>query len=1054
MGKRLLSFLTICLLTVGMAFAQKTVTGTVFDSETGEPVVGASVLVKGTQTGAATDINGKFTIPNVPNSANVLMVSYIGMKTKEVAVKANTKIYLESDSKALQEQFVVAYGTATKETFTGSASVVGMETIENRQVSNITNALAGNVAGVTAMSGNGQPGTSSTIRIRGFGSINAGMSPLYVLDGMPYDGDISAINPSDIESLTVLKDAAASALYGARAANGVILITTKKGQRTEEAKITFDARWGANNRQVGSQDVLTSTDVYMQNLYASQYNAGLYSLGYSPARAHSYANANLFSALGYQMYTLPEGEGLIGTNGLVNPNAKLGYTDGEYYYTPDDWTKEMIRTGFRQEYNIGVSGGNEKTTYYVSAGYLGDEGLVRSSSFERLSTRANVEYQAKKWLKIGTTMGFTNQTSNYPGNQTIDDEYSSGNAFYLANYIAPVYPIYARNAQGEVMRGVEGNPIYDYGDGTTGNFTRNFMAMSNPLGDLTYRSEKYQMDIFNAKWFARIQPIKELTLTATYGLNLDNTRYNYASSSKYGQSASYGGEAMQEHIRTAGVTQQYMANFKKEFGKHNVDVLAGYESYAWNEEWSEAYGQNLYKEGDFTVNNTIDQRRGYGARTEYSNQRVIARANYDYDQRYFGYVSYTREGSSRFAPGKKWGNFFSVSAAWNLAKENFLESQDWIDLLKVRASFGQNGNDNIGNYYAYLDQYSVTGSNGVFSDGTLAYKGNPNITWEKSNAFDIAVDFDFWGGKLSGSIDYYSRQTSDMLYNKPVAASNGYTSIPMNIGSMRNSGVEIELNSSIFKTKNFTWDANFNITFNSNKIIKLAPELEGELISGSRIYREGESMYQLYLVKYAGVDPTTGLSLFWAKDDADKEYATSDWRTAYTSNRQATGDLTPVANGGFGTSLSFYGVDFAIQCGYQFGGKVWDYAYQDLMHAGGSSDAGKNWHKDIANAWTPENVHTNVPRLNSQDEYTNASSDRWLTTSNYFAINNITIGYTFPKSILNHIGLEGLRIYGAADNLAMFSARKGFDPRMGMVASSSATYAALRSMSVGLKVTF
>lgn len=1081
MGKRLLSFLVICLCAVSMAFAQQKVTGVVIESETGEPVIGASVLVKGAQAGAATDINGKFTISNVPNSATTLTVSYIGMKAKEVAIKPGTmKIFLENDSKTLQEQFVVAYGTATKETFTGAASVIDGAVIENRQVSNISNALAGNVAGVTALSSNGQPGTGSTIRVRGFGSINAGMSPLYVVDGLPYDGDLSAINTADIESMTVLKDAAASALYGARAANGVILITTKKGSRGEDAKITFDAKWGSNSRQISKYDVISSSDKYMETLYSALNNAGRYNLGYDAVKAHNYANNNIFKSVGLQMYTLPEGEGLIGTNGLINPNAKLGYSDGEYFYTPDNWEDNVYENGLRQEYNLSISGGNEKTTYYISAAYLNDEGIIKGSGLERLATRASVDYQAKDWLKIGTNIAFTNATNKYPDEQTTEN--SSGNAFRMANYIAPIYPMFARNADGSYKYGTEGNRIYDYGDGTTGNYTRNWMAISNPIGDLLYQNMQYQMDILNTKWYARLQPIKDLTISATYGLNLDNTRYNMASSTKYGQSASYGGEAMQEHIRTAGVTQQYMANYKKQFGMNGLDILAGYESYYWNEEWSEAYGQNLYKEGDYTVNNSIDQRRGYGARTEYSNRRFIARANYDYDERIFGYVSYTREGSSRFAPGKKWGGFFSVSAAWNLAKENWFSDCDWMDLLKVRASFGQNGNDNIGNYYAYLDQFSMTGANGVFSDGSLDYKGNPDLTWEKSNAFDIAVDFDFWKGKLSGSIDYYSRQTSDMLYNKPVAGSLGYTSIPMNIGSMRNSGIEIELFSKLINTNTLSWDLNYNITFNKNKIIELAPELEGELIDGSRIYREGESMYNLYMVKYAGVDPTTGLALYWAKkdvlskteqavDDAGKpmvddngdpimkkigeeEYATSDWSVARSTNRQATGDLTPTATGGFGTTLTFYGIDLSVQCAYQFGGKVWDYAYQDLMHAGSSSDAGQNWHNDIANAWTPSNINTVVPRLNTQDEYTNASSDRWLVSSNYLAINNITLGYSFPKSLLRNIGIEGLRIYGSADNLALFSARKGLDPRMGMVSATSATYSALRSMSLGLKVTF
>ena len=980
-----------------------------------------------------------------------MQVSYIGMQTQEVAIKPTMKVFMKVDSEMLDEVIVVAYGTAKKSAFTGSASVVKADKLEKRQVSNITNALSGSVAGVQTTSSNGQPGTSATVRIRGIGSMASSSNPLYVVDGIPFDGDISSINSQDIETMTVLKDAAAAALYGARGANGVILVTTKKG-KDGNARVSIDARWGSNSRQVGKYDVMENPDTYMETLYKAHYNAAYYKLGRTPEAAHTYANAQLFPAIGYQIYTLPQGEGLIGMDGKINPNAKLGYSDGQYYYTPDDWTDGTISSQMRQEYNLSVSGGTDRLNYYFSAGYLEDNGVIENSGFNRISTRLNVDYQAKKWLKFGTSLGYTNSKSKYPGDQTATA--SSGNAFLLANNIAPVYPMYVRNADGSLAYDKNsGNKIYDYGDGSSTNSTRNFMSMSNPKGDLLYNKEEYLMDILNGKWFIELSPIEGLKLTGSLGAYIDNTRYNVLGNKYYGQSASYGGTAQQEHIRTSAFNQQYLATYKKSFGMNNFDVLLGYESYDYRYEYSYATGQNLYKDYDFTVNNTIDNKRGGGARDEYSTRGIISRINYDFDEKYFASASYRRDASSRFHPDKRWGNFWSASVAWVISKEAFLENTEWIDMLKLKASFGQQGNDALlrngyANYYPYLDQYSMTGANGIFSDGTLYYKGNPDITWEKSNSFTLL------NHKLEGTIEYFNRKTSDMLYNKPVANSNGYSSIPMNIGSMTNSGVEIELNYTPIDINNLKWNIFGNATFLKNKVNKLHPDLNGELISGSRIYREGESMYQLYLVKYAGVDPTTGQSLFWAKDDEGNAYTTADYAVA-SNCKEATGDLLPTVYGGFGTSLDFYGFDFSIQFSYQLGGKLWDYTYQDLMHGGSNSNAGYNWHKDIAKAWTAENPNTDVPRLCATENYdAGSSSDRWIVSSNYLSINNITLGYTLPKRIVRNLGIESLRVYGAADNVALFAARKGLDPRQGYVSSTTSTYGALRSISAGVKLTF
>ncbi len=1067
MKKIKLLFAALMVLVCSASYAQNiTVSGVVKDASSGEAVPFASVVVKGTTTGTETGLDGSYSI--AASSKGTLVISCVGYKTAEIAIAgaALHNVTLEVDANFLDETIVVAYGTSTKATFTGSASVVKSEDLEKRQVSNLTQALSGSVAGVQTTSSNGQPGTGATVRIRGFGSINAGMAPLYVVDGVPYDGDIAAINSQDIESMSVLKDAAAAALYGARGANGVILIQTKKGSNGD-AKVTLDARVGVNSRAVKNYDVISNTAEYMETMYKSLYNTGLYSLGYSASAADAYANGKMFSSIGYQIYTLPEGQNLI-LNGKINPAATLGYSDGQYFYTPDDWAANTFSNQMRQEYNLSVSGGSDKLNYYFSAGYLADGGVILGSGFDRVSALLKVDYQAKKWLKLGTNVSYSYTNSRYPDEQTSTN--SSGNAFYIANSIAPVYPMFVRDANGNKIFDGK-NPIYDYGDGNSTNFTRNWMSISNPIGDLTYQTQEYLSDVLNSKIFAEITPFDGFKLTATAGVFIDNTRSHMATSGKYGQSANYGGEAIQALERTFAWTQQYLATYKKTFATHHtIDALVGFESFVEKGESIEAYGQNLYAPGVWAVDNTIDQRRGYGSVGSYATMGIISRLNYDYDETYFLSASYRRDGSSRFAPNNRWGNFWSVSAAWNMGNEDFVKSAGWIDLLKFKASFGQQGNDNIGNNYAYLDQYTMSGSDGVFSDGTLAYKGNPELTWETTNAFNVGVDFSFFKERFSGSVEYFSRQTENMLYYKPVAASNGYSSVPMNIGSMRNYGVEIDLNGTLVKTKNVEWNLFGNATFLKNKVIKLSPDLEGKLISGSRIYTEGESMYQLYIVKYAGVDASTGEALYWAKpykkvddgmggtkevvDEDAPEYPTTNYSVAQATNRQSTGDILPKVSGGFGTSLSFFGVDFSIQFAYQLGGKIMDSGYQSLMHSGTSSDLGQTWHTDIAGAWSPTNVNTDIPRLSSTDKYANSTSDRFLISSNYLSLNNITLGYTFPKTLTQKIGIEGIRIYGAADNLAVFSARKGLDPRQSFTSATTSLYTALRTISGGIKLTF
>jgi TonB-linked SusC/RagA family outer membrane protein len=1039
---------------MGLAIAQnKSVSGVVVD-EAGEPVIGASIVVKGDATmGTVTDLNGKFTL-SVPASARTLVVRYLGMQEQEVAVASEVKVVLSASDTSLDEVLVVAYGTSTKGTFTGSAGVVKSEDLAKRQVSNVTQALSGAVAGVQTLSSNAQPGESAAVRVRGVGSINASTTPLYVLDGIPFDGDMSSLNPNDIETITVLKDAASTALYGARGANGIIMITTKKGI-SGKTTVNFEARYGVNSRSIKNYDVFTSSQNYIETQYRAIYNAGIYSLGYTPEQANAYANLKIPSdgegGSGYQVYTVPDGELLVGTNGKLNPNATLGYSDADYYYLPDNWTNEMFRNNPRQEYNLTFSGSQSDFNYYISFGYLNDGGIIDNSDFTRLSGRFKADYQVKKWLKVGANVNYNNSTSRSPDEQT--ETTSSGNAFYIANNIAPIYPLYVRDAATKEILTNGNRKVYDYGDGTSTHFKRNFMSISNPVGDLMYNKEDYLMDIINANWFAEIKPVEGLTLTAKYGLHVDNTQYHGMGNAYMGQSAAYGGNVQQTATRVFSLDQQYLADYRLDLGgPHRLDLTAGYDGYSYSKEYVSAYGINMYNPENYYAGNVIDKFTIGGYKDVYKTEGLFARANYSYDEKYFANIALRHDASSRFHPDKRWGDFWSGSAAWILSRETFLQDLDWIDLLKLKGSYGQQGSDAIGNYYAYLDQYAVSGADGVFSDGVLAYKGNPDITWETSNSYNIGLEFLF-KDKLAGSIEYFGRTSSDMLYRKPVAGSLGYAHIPMNIGSMTNSGLEIDLSYDIIKTENLKWRLTGNATFIKNVINELHPDLKGKLEDGTRIYEEGYSMYRFYLPEYAGVDSATGEALYWSQDADGNRETTADYSVAQ-QYKTATEDLLSDVYGGFGTSIDAYGFDFSLQFAYQFGGQIYDSGYSRLMHGGTSSYAGNNWHADILSAWTPTNTLTDVPRLNANDKYANSTSTRFITSSDYVSLNNLTIGYTLPAKLLRKLDITKLRIYLVGDNLGLLSARNGLDPRQSYTSATTSLYTAIRSVSGGISLTF
>lgn len=1049
-----------------VAFAQNiTVSGNVTDSANGEPVPFASVQLKNTTTGVSTDAEGHFTI-SVPHDG-VLVFSSIGYKTQEVAVNAHAQlnVALEPDSHFLDETIVVAYGTATKSSFTGSAAVVKAETIENRVTTNVTNALAGTTPGVQVISSSGDPASNGgSIRIRGVGSMYASNSPLYIVDGMPYDGTISDINPNDVESMSVLKDAAASAIYGARGANGVVLINTKKAS-SGDAQVKFDAKWGSNSRLIPQYDVIDDPALYYETHYKMMYNSQIYA-GKTPAEAYAYADANLFNqnngGLGYQVYTIPEGQKFIGTNFKLNPNATLGYSDGEYTYIPDDWYDEAFHNSFRQEYNLSVSGSKDRLSYYGSVGYLDDGGIVDNSNYKRYTARVNVDYQAKKWMKLTSNMSYSHSDSQIASYST--GYGSSGNIFYITNNIGPIYPLYVRDAEGNIMY-ANGYPMYD---SNQTNFVRpNFVG--NAIRDNAIDKKQNYADVLTGKMGVTLTPVKGLNISANIGLMNDNTRYN-ALYSQFAGSSATDGYVYVSHSRTFAVNSQLLAEYKTDFGgsDHSFDILAGYEAYKLKSQSLSGENDHLFDPFIGELNNADGKANMYASSstTNYMTQGYLARAQYNYGEKYFISASFRRDASTRFHKNNRWGNFGSIGAAWVISGEDWMSAAEWVNMLKLKASYGVQGNDNLGTYFPYSDQYShsYNETTGEYSLN-LSYKGNEELTWESSHSFNVGLDFELFSGYLNGSVEYFSRQTSDMLYYKdvPLSAGNPTGQYPVNIGSVRNAGFEVTLDGNIINTKNVQWTWNINASHYKNEILSLDDSVSEEGIKGGNyIYKIGGSLYDAYMRKYAGVNKETGKAQWYKKVyDEDGNYTGDEITEVFADASQyELGSVMPKLYGGFGTTLRVYGFDLSAQFSFQLGGKYYDGTYQALMHT--QSSAGQAWHKDALKAWTPENTDTNIPRLDGDSQVGQTSVDNYLISSNYLSVNNVTLGYSLPSKVVKKIGLAGLRVYVSGDNLAVASARKGVDPRFSMGLGSytsgsglnSGNYSAMRTIAGGVTLTF
>ena len=1079
MGKKLSLLLLTWLVCAGAAFAQSiTVRGTVSDAKTGETIPFASVMVQGTMNGTSADAEGNYVI-SAP-SDGVLVFTSIGYKELALSVGGKTvhHVSLESDSESLQETIVVAFGTTTKEAFTGSATVVKSEDLAKRATTNVSNALVGSVAGLQMKGASGAPGAGSgSINIRGIASMYAGTDPLVIVDGAPYTASLSNIPQQDIESVTVLKDAASAALYGARGAAGVILVTTKRA-RSNDATVTFDGKVGVSTRSVVEYDRITDPAEYYEAYYAMQNNYYLYH-GYDANTANIKANEALLGGLGYNIYTLPKGQNLIGLNGKLNPNATLGRAyewNGEtYYMINDDWTKAAYHDALRKEYSVSVNGGFDKGAFYASVSYLNEDGVIEYSGYERISARVKADYQAKKWLKVGANVGYTNSvTTSNPNFST--GSYGSTNLTYYTSMIAPIYPIYVRvldeNGNPVIRTDENGNPQYDYGVAASNyGVTRGFLTTGNPLGANRYNVVRSKGNQLNANGTMEVTFTPWLKANVSSTVIWGNTNSLDYENALYGPKQGVNGEIYRAQSNSIRTNNVQTLTYHESFDRFNVNVMGGHEYYYTNSSSLNATARGAFSPDILELAAFADRQVDASSTSSgYNVEGYFLSAQADYDNTAYLSLSYRRDASSYFAKEHRWGNFWSIGGAWILSKENFMKDIRWIDLLKVKASVGQQGNDSIGNW-AYIDLYSLSKADETSMAPTFYRMGNPNISWETTTNWNAGAEFSFWRGRLSGNVDVYYKKTSDLLFWLSIPESAGSRGYYDNIGDISNKGIELTLTGSIIRNRMVDWSVSFNASHNVTKILSL-PESKiaenGGFFESPYWYTVGGPLNNYMIYSFAGVGES-GEALYWYDEDLSTAgNATSNIinkpgtkKSGKTANideasRYANGCNMPALFGGFSTMLKVGHIDISATFDYQLGGYIYDSRYASLMTPpSDQNNSGVTFHKDWVKAWSPTNTSSTLPRWQFGDQ--SYSTDLYFTSASYLNFQSFSVGYTFPLKKVASLGkvIDSVRVYGMGENLVFWSARKGLDPRYSFSSNSSISpYSPVRTISGGIQVTF
>ena len=1033
MKKLFLLLIAICAISLGMS-AQQVVRGQVTDPN-GEPLIGATVQPVGGGNGAATDVNGEFSL-NLPYNVKTLKVSYVGYKTQELPVQPNMAITMSDNGTALDEVMVVAYGTAKKTSYTGSAEAVTNKKLELRPVTDATKALEGNVAGLQVTSASGQPGSSPSIQIRGYGSINASSQPLYVVDGAPFDGSLSSISPSDIESMTVLKDASAAALYGARGANGVVMITTKKGVEGR-SNIMWRSTFGWSSRAL---------------VYEALRNEAIDN-GNSWADAEAIARNGLSGRLGGEQYNPFKN---YTWDKLIDPATGQVRADAQSAWD-EDWYDSVIRkNAFRHEHQLQVTGGSDHAQYMMSLGYLNEDGILKTTNYERYTGRANVTSQITDWLGANINISLAHAMSNFSDY----DGSSTSNPWYTAQFINPLFPVYLKDASGKTMYDGDGNVMYDWGEPTANGTRPGSLNDFSQLGMLVLDKAINKRDVAGlrtgiilgsdqAKYGWR-QGIKFAVNFSLDYLNQNNTRYM---NSQHGNQANAGGLLEKYNRRTQSYTFNQLLTWDRTFGEHTIGLLAGHEWYAFEFAYLLAGKTNLV-DGIYELRPATTLLEADSYSDKYRIDSWLGRLNYNYGGRYFLSGSLRQDKSSRFHPKYNKGTFWSVGANWRVSGEKFMENVGWVNNLSVKASYGEQGNDMLDTYYAWQSLYDLSYSNATNLGAMIVSLENQMVSWEKSRNFNAGFDAILFNHRLQLNVEFYNRLTKDLLLNRPMAPSTGFTGYMDNVGDMRNRGVEGSLRITPVRTADFEWNITAMATHNRNKVIKLTKEAP-VLTYGVRVIEEGLPIYTYYIAKSAGVDPSTGKALYWAydKDEDGKmiegsDYITDDYSVAanckyHQGSRQA--DIF----GSLGTDFTWKGLTLSVLTTYSLGGKVYDGLYNSDMDLWYLSST---WNKNMLRRWQKPGDVTDVPRVEIAG--TILQSDRFLIDASYFAIKNITLAYALPMSWIGKLGMTGARIFGSVDNLALFTHLNGMDPQYDFSGGTDYGYSPNRTYTVGIELNF
>ena len=1056
MVRRLTMFLAALLLSVAGAMAQTQVNGTVVSQDDGEPVVGATVMVVGTQTGAVTDINGKFSL-TCPKGKNMLRITYVGMEPIEVGARPNMRIMLTSDKTALDEVIVVAYGTTKKSSFTGSAENISAEKLELRPITNVAKGIEGQASGVQVTSASGQPGSSPSIRIRGYGSINASSSPLYVVDGIPYDGNLSSLNPADIESMTILKDASAGALYGARGANGVVMITTKKGKEGR-AQVTWRSTVGWSSRAIKKYDLVDQKE-FVQLTYEGLRNGYVYGNGMAWADAEAAARASLGAQLGGEHYNPFKNyswdEIIDPATGQVHPDAQSVWDE--------NWMDAIKKdNAFRHEHQLSVNGGTDRTKYIFSLGYVNEDGILKTTNFQRYNGRANIDTQVTNWFKTNINVSLAHSKTNLNDY----DNTSTSNVWYTAQFISPLFPTYLKDLDGNDVLDSSGNRQLDYGDNKELGLRFGNLSDFNSLGGLVDDKAERQRDIAGLRTGmvfgtddAKAGWLQGVKLSLNFGLDYENQLRMRYMNMYHGNQANAGGLIQKYNYRTQSYTFNQLLTWNRSFGDHNIDLMLGHEWYAMHWNYLTAGRTNLV-DGIYELAPAANMYEANSYSLDYRINSFLSRINYNYADKYYFSASLRQDASSRFYKENWTGTFWSLGGNWRISKEPFMRDVKWVDNLSFKASYGQQGNDDIldadgaSNYYLWQSLYALGWNNGNNIGAVISTLETKELSWEKNNNFNIGLEGTLFDQMLRFNIEYYYKKTTDMLLNYPMALSTGFSGYNANVGDMRNSGLEVELTVTPLKTKDFRWDVTWMGSTVSNKVLKLTQE-SPEILSGVRIIKEGMPLNTFYMAKSAGVDPATGAQLYWSyeKDKegnmiAGTEYVTSDYSDA-SNHKYYLGSRIPDLYGSLSTNFSWKDLDLSILTTYSIGGKIYESLYNSSMNL---TYLSSTWHRHALRRWQKPGDITDVPRIEINGF--GYATDRYLVDASYFAIKNITLGYSLPRNLVTRAGLQNVRLFTSVDNLALWSHLDGMDPQYSFGGSTNYDYVPNRTWTIGLEVRF